>query len=82
MVIAKNLSTLHILNVLYNILKPWYPNIFPLAWLLVLNLLLLTSCLNQTTRMLEYSPDAQIYAFSLSSPTDTSDVLPATNFYH
>ncbi|MEL7600875.1 MAG: DUF6242 domain-containing protein [Proteiniphilum sp.] len=53
---------------------------FSLAWLLVLNLLLLTSCLNSNNEDLEYSPDAQIYAFSLSSATDTSDVLPATKF--
>ena len=53
---------------------------FSLAWLLVLNLLLLTSCLNSNNEVLEYSPDAQIYAFSLSSATDTSDILPATKF--
>ena len=53
---------------------------FSLAWLLVLNLLLLTSCLNSNNEDLEYSPDAQIYAFSMSSATDTSDILPATKF--
>lgn len=53
---------------------------FSLAWLLVLNLLLLTSCLNSNNEELEYSPDAQIYSFSLSSATDTSDILPSTKF--
>ena len=53
---------------------------FSLAWLLVLNLLLLSSCLNSDVEETEFSPDAQIYAFSLSSATDTSDVLSATKF--
>ena len=53
---------------------------FPLAWLLVLNLLLLSSCLNSDVDDMEYSPDAQIYAFSLSSATDTVDLLSATKF--
>ena len=47
---------------------------------LVVNLLLFSSCLNSTTEEVEYSPDAQIYAFSLSSKADTSSLLSATQF--
>jgi len=47
---------------------------------LVVNLLLFSSCLNSTTDEVEYSPDAQIYTFSLSSKADTSGLLSATRF--
>lgn len=53
---------------------------FLVAWLIFLNLLLLPSCLNSDVEDMEYSPDAQIYAFSLSSATDTSDILSTTKF--
>ncbi|MCE5204628.1 MAG: DUF6242 domain-containing protein [Porphyromonadaceae bacterium] len=53
---------------------------FLLAWLTFLNLLLLSSCLNSNVEDTEYSPDAQIYAFSLSSAADTSDILSSTKF--
>ena len=49
-------------------------------WVLALSLLLLSSCLNSSDDNVEYSPDAQIYAFSLSSKTDTSSLLSATKF--
>ena len=51
-----------------------------LASVLVMNLLLLSSCLNSSDENVEYSPDAQIYAFSLSSKADTSNLLLATQF--
>ncbi len=53
---------------------------FSPAWVLALNLLLFSSCLNSSSEEVEYSPDAQIYAFSLSSATDSTDVLSATQF--
>ncbi len=53
---------------------------FPLASVLVVTLLLLSSCLNSSTDNVEYSPDAQIYTFSLSSKTDTASLLSATQF--
>jgi hypothetical protein len=53
---------------------------FSPAWVLALNLLLLSSCLDSSSEEIEYSPDAQIYAFSLSSATDTTNVLSNTQF--
>lgn len=53
---------------------------FSLAWVLALNLLLFSSCLNSSSEEIEYSTDAQIYAFSLSSATDTTNVLSNTKF--
>lgn len=50
------------------------------ASVIVMNLLFLSSCLNSSDNNVEYSPDAQIYAFSLSSKADTSRLLPATAF--
>ena len=52
------------------------------AWLLVatLNVLLFTSCLGSSDRDIEYSPDAQIYAFSLTSRADTLNLLNTTAF--
>ncbi|MGI6573418.1 MAG: DUF6242 domain-containing protein [Fermentimonas sp.] len=52
-------------------------------WLLVatLNLLLWTSCLGSSNdRVIDYSPNAQIYAFSLTSRADTANLLNATSF--
>jgi hypothetical protein len=52
-------------------------------WLLVatLNLLLWTSCLGSSNdRVIDYSPNAQIYAFSLTSRADTARLLNATAF--
>lgn len=51
-----------------------------LASVLVFKLLLFSSCLNSSDENIVYSPDAQIYAFSLSSKADTSDLLSATQF--
>ncbi len=45
-----------------------------------LNLLLWTSCLGSSERTIDYSPNAQIYAFSLTSRADTARVLNATAF--
>ncbi|MBK5195758.1 MAG: hypothetical protein JJE08_06980 [Proteiniphilum sp.] len=53
---------------------------FLLASVLVMNLLLFSSCLNSSDENIEYSPDAQIYAFSMSSRADTSNLLSATQF--
>jgi len=53
---------------------------FLLASVLVMNLLLFSSCLNSSDENIEYSPDAQIYAFSISSRADTSSLLSATQF--
>ena len=71
---------MHILNVLYYILKRMTSKYFSRLLVLVINLLLISSCLNSTDDKVEYSPDAQIYAFSLSSKTDTSNLLSATKF--
>jgi hypothetical protein len=53
---------------------------FSRAWVLALSLLLLSSCLNSSDENVEYSPDAQIYAFSMSSASDTAGLLSATKF--
>ncbi len=53
---------------------------FPLASVLIVTFLSLSSCLNSSTDNVEYSPDAQIYAFSLSSKSDTAALLSATKF--
>ena len=46
-----------------------------------ISLLFFSSCLGSSNdRELEYPPDAQIYAFSLSSKTDTTGVLSSTFF--
>lgn len=48
---------------------------------IIINLLLLTSCLNSSDDMVyEYSPDAQIYSFSIASKADTLDILSTTQF--
>lgn len=61
-------------------LKQMISKYFPLASVLVVTLLFLSSCLNSSTDNVEYSPDAQIYSFSLSSKEDTTDLLSATKF--
>ena len=53
---------------------------FLLASVLFMNLLLFSSCLNSSDENIEYSPDAQVYAFSLSSRADTANLLTATQF--
>lgn len=53
---------------------------FSRAWVLAMSLLLLSSCLNSSDENVEYSPDAQIYAFSMSSASDTAGLLSATKF--
>lgn len=50
------------------------------ASVLIINLLLLSSCLNSSDDEMESSPDAQIYAFSISSKADTAGLLPETQF--
>lgn len=45
-----------------------------------LNLLLWTSCLGSSDGQIDYSPNAQIYAFSLTSRADTAKLLNATAF--
>lgn len=45
-----------------------------------LNVLLFTSCLGSSDDDFEYSPNAQIYAISLSSSADSSSLLNATTF--
>lgn len=61
-------------------LKQMISKYFSRAWVFALSLLLLSSCLNTSDENLEYSPDAQIYAFSLSSASDTAGLLSATKF--
>ena len=51
-----------------------------LASLLVMILLLFSSCLNSSEENIEYSPNAQIYAISLTSRTDTTNLLSTTQF--
>ncbi len=53
---------------------------FPLSLAIALSLLLFASCLGSSDRDIEYSPDAQIYAFSLSSRADTLNLLSGTAF--
>ncbi len=53
---------------------------FPLSLAIALSLLLFASCLGSSDRDIEYSPDAQIYAFSLSSRADTLNLLNGTAF--
>lgn len=46
-----------------------------------MNLLMFSSCLNSTDEgELDYSPDAQIYSFSMASRADTTNVLSTTVF--
>ena len=81
MVIAKNLSTFALTQTWFTIfLKQMISKYFPLASVLVVILLFLSSCLNTSTDNVEYSPDAQIYAFSLSSRSDTAALMTATQF--
>lgn len=48
---------------------------------LIMNLLLLSSCLGSSNDGdLEYSPDAQIYSFSMASKADTLNLLRTTEF--
>lgn len=51
-----------------------------LASVLVMKLLLFSSCLNSSEENFEYSPNAQIYAISLTSRADTSNLLSTTHF--
>ncbi len=54
-----------------------------LLWTLaiIMNMLLLSSCLNSSeVGDIEYSTDAQIYSFSISSRADTNSVLNSTAF--
>ena len=53
---------------------------FPGSLVVALNVLLFTSCLGSSDDDFEYSPDAQIYAFSLSSRADTLNLLNGTAF--
>lgn len=54
---------------------------FPFASVLVATLIVLSSCLNSSTDKVEYSPDAQIHSFSLSSKSDTALLLNTTKFF-
>ena len=54
---------------------------FSLASVLVATLFLLSSCLNSSSDKVEYSPDAQIHSFSLSSKSDTALLLNTTRFF-
>jgi hypothetical protein len=53
-----------------------------LSWasVLVMSILLFSSCLNSSDDNVEYSPDAQIYAFSMASNADTLNLLSSTAF--
>lgn len=47
---------------------------------LIVNILLFSSCLGSSDDNIEYSPDAQVYAISLSSKADTTGLLPGVVF--
>lgn len=47
---------------------------------LILNILLFSSCLNSSSSNMEYPIDPQIYAISISSKTDTTNLLSGVNF--
>ncbi len=68
------------LKVVYNFLKQMISKYFPWPLVATLHILLFTSCLGSSNEGFEYSPDAQIYSFSLSSRADTSNLLNAINF--
>ncbi|OJV90862.1 MAG: hypothetical protein BGO34_21385 [Bacteroidia bacterium 44-10] len=50
------------------------------ASVLIVNLLLFSSCLNSSDNNMEYPTDPQIYAISISSATDTTSLLPGVVF--
>lgn len=50
------------------------------ASVLIVNLLLFSSCLSSSDNNMEYPTDPQIYAISISSATDTTSLLPGVVF--
>ena len=50
------------------------------ASVLIVNLLLFSSCLSSSDNNMEYPTDPQIYAISISSKTDTTSLLPGVVF--
>lgn len=50
------------------------------ASVLIANLLLFSSCLNSSDNNMEYPTDPQIYAISIASKTDTTNLLPGVVF--
>src|SRR5690554_5476271 len=71
---------LHILKWCTIFLKQMRSKYFLLPSVIALNLMLFTSCLGSSDNDIEYSPDAQIYSFSMSSKADTANILNATSF--
>lgn len=71
---------MHILKWCTIFLKQMRSKYFLLPSVIALNLMLFTSCLGSSDNDIEYSPDAQIYSFSMSSKADTANILNATSF--
>ncbi len=61
-------------------LKQMISKYFLRSLVVALNILLFTSCLGSSDDNFEYSPDAQIYSFSMSSRGDTLNLLNTTIF--
>ena len=61
-------------------LKQMISKYFLRSLVVALNILLFTSCLGSSDDNFEYSPDAQIYSFSMSSRGDTLNLLNTTAF--
>lgn len=61
-------------------LKQMISKYFLRSLVVALNILLFTSCLGSSDDNFEYSPDAQIYSFSMSSRGDTLNLLNTTTF--
>lgn len=54
---------------------------FRLTFGLIVSILIFSSCLGSSAdRNYEYSPDAQIYSFTMSSRADTAGILSSTSF--
>ncbi len=82
MVKEKNLHTFAGIKKLSTILlKQMKSKYFLLTLGIIMNMLLLSSCLGSSDDVdFEYSPDAQIYSFSIVSRTDTNNILNNTRF--
>ena len=61
-------------------LKQMISKYFLWTSVLILNILLFSSCLNSSDNNMEYPTDPQIYAISISSATDTTSLLPGLAF--
>lgn len=82
MVKEKNLSTFAYPKITWCtiFLKQMISKYFLGASVLIVNLLLLSSCFSSSDNNTEYPIDPQIYAISISSKTDTTSLLPGVVF--